>query len=226
MNQGHRLAIRLTSLGMWVACVFAGLDPAYSSSTASMNFSIIVRCDMSMAAVIPQTDYTIVIGRRGPSAPEQGCRSELNVTGDITADGRIDSHCSMDRNGIQIVHKTPAMKLTGMLCQPAAHAELQVTNNSAEGSGDVAVQAPGQAVHAADFLAREEPRALFGDGGTIRQTGIRDGEDYDHFLNGEITFGGTSPQTGGTTTVVNIPQRALDGDASAVPRIVFAFSAR
>lgn len=213
-------AVALVGLGL------VGLRPAYSDSSATMGISIVIRCVGGMTAVIPRTDYVISLNPGASSLLQQGCSSELNVAGGLDVDGRIGSSCSKNREGIRIYHKTPAMKLTGMLCQPGARAELQVTNVSADDAGDVAIQSPDQSPKMADFLAKEEARPLYGNGGTIRQDGIMDGDDYDHFRNGEIVFGGTSSQTGGSTTIVNIPQRALDGDASQFPNIVFAFSAR
>lgn len=213
-------AVALLGLGL------VGLRPAYSDNSATMSISITIRCEGGMAAVIPRTDYVITLGQGTPTMPMQGCSSELSVTGDINVDGRIESRCSRDREGLRIYHKTPAMKLTGMLCQPRAHAELQVTNTSAEGAGEVAIQAPEQSPKSASFLAKEEARPLYGNGGAIREDGIMDGDDYDRFRNGEIVFGGASSQTGGSVTIVSIPQRALDGDSNLLPNVVFAFSAR
>lgn len=226
MNTVHRLAVSGVSMAVLVLLGTVGLQPAYSSNDATMSISISIRCEGGMAAVIPHTAYLITVPQGGPASPSQRCKSELMVDGGLTVDGRIDSQCSWNQTGLQIHHKTPAMALTGMLCQPMAHAELQVTNSSSGHAGDVAIQDPNHPIKSADYIAKDETRNLFGDGGTIRQTGIKDGDDYDHIRNGSILFGGTNEQTGGTMTVVNIPQQALDGDASASPNITFAFSAR
>lgn len=186
--------------------IFAYATPTRGSAAVSGTCS-----DTPVTAFAPSLDYTLSFSAPTAAAAAT-CSSSLSllnaVNGDTEPSPRSCSTSNVDGFAV-IGHRTPTIKMGGLVCTTEDRATLQVNGDGSDNVNmDIAISTVGSSdwdsAKKVDDAPSASPDMLFGSGGQVGTTAIIDGSDYDGLTNGEVAFGGTTASQGASRFYIKV----------------------
>jgi hypothetical protein len=190
-------------------------------------------CDDSpVTAFSPDIAYTITFPSPARAAIST-CSATAELTGAVNSDTTPSITCVLGAIDGYIVtyHDTPTMKLGGLQCEIEDRSQLQVHGDGSDNVNfDIAIQSAGSTTWDAskkvDDATAGAKDMLFGTSGQIGSSAIVDGSDHDTATNGEVDFGGTTPNEGASHFFIKLDFTDYDVQASSEKEdLTFTFTA-
>lgn len=192
------LCAALAALSVWEYADSFDQEVYAVGNTASMSVHCIAP---DSVAFVPEIIYTI----QPHSSPALAPLYVAVLVGPVNGQDNVTTRSHWQPpHTIIVTHATPTMKLAGLQCKDVSSATLHVRLDYTPPGRNVAITSPQHSRNPPHHLIAGQTESLFGTHGQISAMPLHDGRDADHHLNGEIAFGGDSPTTGGTTTVLHL----------------------